>query len=297
MQSNLPVEPSRRAAIAAAGRLLACGLPAFCGTMAAEPRKPRLNPMIAKLEQGKPVITPNDWAFIDMEHGPYLVDHLQQTLNDLGAKRNAEGVLETAPIVRLPQDGDEDFRWSVKQVLDMGSFGIIFAHIESKEQATKAIRAVRYPPQRGAKHPEPIGQRGWAPGRAVKYWGITQAEYLQRADVWPLNPEGELFAMLMIESVEGANHIDEILEVPGIGAIFLGPSDLGVSLGVGPAAPIPPPEDEALIQKVLKACKSKNVICGYPVLGGESELKRRLEEGFQVILYAGAGVVPSANRP
>jgi 4-hydroxy-2-oxoheptanedioate aldolase len=268
--------------------LLACGLPGLYQTAIAEPRKPRLNPLIAKLEQGKAVLTPNDWMFIDLEHGPYLIDRLQLTLNDLGSKRDADGTLQTAPIVRLPQDGDEDFRWSVKQVLDMGAFGLIFSHIESKAEATKAIRAVRYPPQKGAKHPEPIGQRGWGPGRVLKYWGIPQAEYLQRADVWPLNPDGELFVMLMIESVEGANHIDEILDVPGIGAIFLGPSDLGVSLGVGPASPLPPPEDEALIQKVLKACKSKNVICGYPVLGGESELKQRLAEGFKVILNAGA---------
>lgn len=295
MKSNLPVEPSRRDALSAAGRLLACGLPA-ASLLTAEPRKLRLNPLIAKLERGKAVLTPNDWAFIDLEHGPYLIDHLQKTLEDLGKKRDANGVLETAPIVRLPQDGDEDFRWSVKQVLDSGSFGVIFSHIESKAEATKAIRAVRYPPQKGAKHPEPIGQRGWGPGRVMKYWGIPQSEYLQRADVWPLNPDGELFIMLMIESVEGANHIDEILDVPGIGAIFLGPSDLGVSLGVGPAAPLPPPEDEAVIQKVLKACKSKNVICGYPVLGGESELKKRLDEGFRVILNAGAGVVPPASR-
>jgi 4-hydroxy-2-oxoheptanedioate aldolase len=297
MKPLLPGAPSRREALATAGRLLACGTAGVYHSLTAQTRKPRLNPLIAKLEQGKPVLTPDDWMFIDMEHGPYLVDRLQQTLNDLGGKRNADGVLQTAPIVRLPQDGDEDFRWSVKQVLDMGAFGLIFSHIESKEQAIKAIRAVRYPPQRGAKHPEPVGQRGWAPGRAVRYWGITQAEYLQRADVWPLNPDGELFAMLMIESVEGAKHIDDILDVPGIGAIFLGPSDLGVSLGVGPAAPLPPPEDEALIQAVLKACKAKKVICGYPVLGGESELKQRLAEGFQVILNAGAMAAAAGNRP
>jgi 4-hydroxy-2-oxoheptanedioate aldolase len=284
---------SRREVFLAAGGLVACALPAFRETASAQTRKPRLNPLIAKLEQGKPVITPNDWMFIDMEHGPYLVDRLQQTLNELGNKRNPDGTLQTAPIVRVPQDGDEDVRWSVKQVMDMGTFGIIFPHIESKEQAINAIRAIRYPPQRGAKHPEPAGKRGWAPGRAVKYWGITQAEYLQRADVWPLNPDGEVFAMLMIETVEGANHVNEILDVPGIGAIFLGPSDLGVSLG---AAPLPPPEDEAVIQTVLKACKARNVACAYPVLGGESELKQRLAEGFQIILYAGAAPV-NANRP
>jgi 4-hydroxy-2-oxoheptanedioate aldolase len=254
---------------------------------AGTPQKVRLNPLIAKLEQGQIALTPTDWAFIDMEHGPYLLDRLQSTLNELDKKRRPDGRLETAPIVRIPEDGDEDFRWSVKQVLDMGAFGIIFPHIESKEQAINAIRAMRYPPQRGAKHPEPFGKRGWAPQRAVRYWGISQAEYLQRADVWPLNPDGELFAMIMIETVEGAKHINEILDVPGIGAIFLGPSDLGVSLGVGPVTPMPPPEDEALIQNILKACKAKNVICAYPVVGGESELKQRMTEGFRVLMVAG----------
>jgi 4-hydroxy-2-oxoheptanedioate aldolase len=254
---------------------------------AGTPQKVRLNPLIAKLEQGQIALTPTDWAFIDMEHGPYLLDRLQSTLNELDKKRRPDGRLETAPIVRIPEDGDEDFRWSVKQVLDMGAFGIIFPHIESKEQAINAIRSMRYPPQRGAKHPEPFGKRGWAPQRAVRYWGISQAEYLQRADVWPLNPDGELFAMIMIETVEGAKHINEILDVPGIGAIFLGPSDLGVSLGVGPVTPMPPPEDEALIQNILKACKAKNVICAYPVVGGESELKQRMTEGFRVLMVAG----------
>jgi 4-hydroxy-2-oxoheptanedioate aldolase len=249
----------------------------------------QINPLIAKLKQGKAVLTPVDWMFIDMEHGPYLIDRLQTTLEELGKKRNADGQLQIAPIVRLPQDGDEDFRWSVKQVLDSGALGVIFSHIESGEQADKAIRAMRYAPQKGARHPEPSGQRGWAPQRAARFWGLSAAEYLKRADVWPLNEDGELFAMLMIESAEGVKHIDEILEVPGIGAIFLGPSDLGVSLGVGPANPLPPPEDEAAIQTVLKACLAKKVYCAYPVLGGESELKKRLAEGFKIILNASGG--------
>lgn len=247
-----------------------------------------VNPLIVKLKQGKAVLTPDDWMFIDMEHGPYLMDRLQTTLDDLGKKRSANGQLQIAPIVRLPQDGDEDSRWSAKQILDSGAVGVIFPHIESKEQAIKAIRAMRYPPQKNAKHPEPPGQRGWAPNRAAKYWGMSTAEYLKRADVWPLNPDGELFAMLMIESAEGVKHINEILEVPGIGAIFIGSSDLGVSLGVGPAAPLPPPEDEAAIQTILKACIAKKVYCAYPVLGGDSELKKRLAEGFKIILNASA---------
>ena len=292
MKDQILHEPSRRTIISTAAKLFAFAVPCAHRAFAADAPKNRLNPLIAKLERGESALTPDDWMFIDMEHGPYLLDRLQATLNDLDKRRRPDGSLPSAPIVRIPEDGDEDSRWSVKQVLDSGAFGIIFPHIESKQEAIKAISNIRYPPQKGAKHPEPVGKRGWAPGRAVRYWGISQTEYLQRADVWPLNPDGELFAMIMIESVTGANHIDEILEVPGISAIFLGPSDLGVSLGVGPANPLPPPEDEALIQKVLKACKAKNVICAYPVLGGDKELKQRLDEGFRVILVAGGPQQP-----
>src|SRR5215472_140106 len=114
------------------GVLLASGIAAGAVLLAqAPPKKPRLNTTIGKLEQGQAVIHPKDWMFIDMEHGPYLMDRLQATLDDLDKKRDTNGNLSVTPIVRIPQDGDEDFRWTVKQVLDMGAQGIIFPHVES----------------------------------------------------------------------------------------------------------------------------------------------------------------------
>jgi 4-hydroxy-2-oxoheptanedioate aldolase len=258
-------------------------------------QKPRLNPLIASLEQGRPALSGAEWMFVDMEHGPYLLDRLQAVLDDLGKKKLATGQFSTAPIVRIPLEGDESFRFAVKQVLDMGALGVVFPHIETRAQALEAIRSMRYPPQRGAKAPEPAGKRGWGPGRAAAYWGLPVNEYaFQRADVWPLNPAGELFAMIMIETAEGVKNIDDIITVPGIGAIFIGASDLGVSLGVGPPGPggVNPPETEAAVQKVLKSCVSKKVACAYPVLGGETELKQRTAEGFKVLLVAGRSARP-----
>lgn len=256
------------------------------GTARAQ-QKHRLNPLIEKLEAGGNALTPDDWTFIDLEHGPFSIDRLQSILDDLGKKRKANGQLPSAPIVRIPMDGDESSRWVVKQALDSGAMGIIFGHVESKEQALAAVQSMRYPPQKGAAHPAPLGKRGYAPQRAVRYWGVPLMEYLHRADVWPLNPDGELFAMIMIETVEGVKHINDILDVPGIGAIFIGASDLGMSLGVGPANPLPPPETEAAIQTVLKACKAKQVLCAFPAIGGPSEVKMRLEQGFRMLLVAG----------
>jgi 4-hydroxy-2-oxoheptanedioate aldolase len=250
--------------------------------------KHRLNPLIEKLESGGNALTPTDWTFIDLEHGPFSMERLQGILADLDKKRKPSGQLPSAPIVRIPMDGDEDSRWAVKQVLDSGAMGVIFGHVESKEQALAAIQSMRYPPQKGAAHPTPAGKRGYAPQRAVKYWGVPLTEYLHKADVWPLNPDGELFAMIMIETVEGVKHINEILDVPGIGSIFIGASDLGMSLGVGPATPLPPPEAEAEIAKVLSACKAKKVICSFPAIGGPGEVKQRLDAGFRMLLVSGA---------
>jgi 4-hydroxy-2-oxoheptanedioate aldolase len=255
---------------------------AWCATdqpvMAQEPQ--RLNPLIEKLAQDQAAISGVDWQFIDMEHGPYLLDRLQTTLQGLreeGATRP-----RLAPIVRIPMEGDENVRFATKQVLDLGAFGVVFPRVETAEQAERAVSAMRYPPQRGEASPEPAGRRGWGPGRAARYWGLGVADYARRADVWPLDPEGELFAMIMIESADGVRNIDEIVSVPGIGAIFIGPADLGMSLGVGPPTPAQPPETEAAIQRILKACKAHDVICGLAEPRTESE--KRIAEGFRVLL-------------
>jgi 4-hydroxy-2-oxoheptanedioate aldolase len=267
------------------GLLLVAG-----GTTLKAQKKPRVNPLIAKLVAGEAALTNTDWMFIDMEHGPYLLDRLQTTLDELGKRKKPDGQFQTAPIVRIPLEGDENVRFAAKQVLDMGAMGVVFPHIDNRAQAVEAVRSMRYPPQRGARYPEPAGRRGWGPGRAASYWGFPVNEYaFERADVWPLNPDGELFAMLMIETAEGVKNAGEIARVPGVGALFIGASDLGVSLGVGPpkAGGVNPPETEAAVQKVLKDCQAARVVCAYPVLGGADDLKKRLSEGFRVILNAG----------
>ena len=118
------------------------------------------------------------------------------------------------------------------------------------------------------------------PRKAARYWGLPVPEYLRRADVWPLDPDGELIAMIMIESPLGVKNVDEILSVPGVGAIFLGPSDLGYRLGVGLGGA---PETEEAIQTVLKACLAKKVICGIPARG-KAGGDKRIAEGFKIIL-------------
>jgi 4-hydroxy-2-oxoheptanedioate aldolase len=147
---------------------------------------------------------------------------------------------------------------------------------------------MRFAPQRGTKYPEPPGIRGYAGAIGGKLWSLTGGvdEYIRRADVWPLNPEGELFAMIMIESAEGVKHAREIASTPGLGAIFIGPSDLSISLGVGPQKGTTlAAETEDAIQTVLKACQDSKVICGIAATWATKERRAELRrQGFRLIM-------------
>ena len=69
---------------------------------------------------------------------------------------------------------------------------------------------------------EPAGLCGWGPRSATWVWGLSAAGYERHADVWPLNPDGDLLVVAMIESAEGLKTLDDIASVPGVGVPFLG---------------------------------------------------------------------------
>ena len=138
---------------------------------------------------------------------------------------------------------------------------------------------LRYPQLRGSKYIEPAGKRGAAPTLATWIWGLSTEEYERHADLWPLNPEGDLLAIAMIESVEGMKNLDAILSTPGIGATFIGnANDLRHSMGV----PATSPEVETARQTILAGCKRHNVACGITVASG-AEMVKRLDEGWKMI--------------
>ena len=115
--------------------------------------------------------------------------------------------------------------------------------------------------------------------------GLAEGNYRPRADVWPLDLAGELVAMIQIESLVGIENLDEILAVPAIAVIFLGPKDLAKSADEeDPNVP----RVEALVQEVLRGCLASDIPCGYPIVAptreaAERETTRRLEEGFRVL--------------
>jgi 4-hydroxy-2-oxoheptanedioate aldolase len=255
----------------------------------------RLNRTIELLEAGRPTFgvlssdysianaqtiarSDLDFIIIDMEHFPFNVETLQQFLLAMTDKRliQQKGNLQmnVTPFVRVPATGAGEALYQAKQVLDVGVFGVMFPSIDTREEAEAAVGATRYPQQRGAPDFEPLGLRGRNPANATWFWGVN--DYMQRADVWPHDPQGELLAILQIESVEGLENIDEIVSVPGVGVIFIGPSDLTASLGYPPGA-----EVEAAIQRVLRACLANDVPCA--ITTGAGSVEQRINEGFRFV--------------
>lgn len=261
-----------------------------------------LNPAIEKLAHGQSIIgiqtddmslqnchslarVDFDYAYVDMEHGPLNLDGLAYCLAAMVDKaavlKKGNAQPNVALFARFPAYGRdlESNDWIVKQALDIGLMGIIFNGVDNKEQMTRLIQYMRYPQQRTSRYQQPTGLRGYAPGNATFAWGISAGEYERRADLWPLNPEGDLLAIPMIETAEGLKNVNEIASVPGVGAIFIGAAgDLHQYLGV----PQDSPEVEQARQTILAACKAHNVACGITALT-KADVDRRLKEGWKMI--------------
>ncbi len=288
---------------AAAAVLLAVWLGA--GFVSAQEGTVRINGAIDKLAKGKSLAgaimydfslyaaaqfssSDLDFMIIDMEHRGMDFERLETFL--LGTTNKAEiakqGNLQVRvpPIVRIPTYGRSPSEAIVKQVLDMGAFGIMFPAIENRQQALEAVSSARYPQLKGTKYPNPIGRRGNGNMPAAWFWGLTRPEYSRRADIWPANPEGEILLFLQVETVEGVRNINEILSVPGIGVLFVGPNDLSWSLGV----PQGSPEHEEAVQLVLDACRARNIPAAITVT--EADVVRRLKQGFRIASLPSGGL-------
>jgi len=294
-----------RLTLAAIGGLILLALSFSTGLVAAQEAGVRLNRAIDKLQRGHSVVgaimydfslyaarqfgsSDLDFIIMDMEHQAMDFERLQTFFLGMTDKaslaRQGNLQVRVPPLVRIPTYGRALNESIVKQVLDLGAFGIMYPAIETREQAIEAVRAARYPPRKGSAHPEPVGIRGNGNMPAAWFWGLSRPEYSQRADTWPVNPQGELLLLLQIETADGVKNIDEIIKVPGIGVIFVGPNDLSYSLGVADGAP----EHEAAIQTVLKACLASNVPCAVTV--DADDVVQRMKQGFKMLSLGSGGL-------
>ncbi len=166
---------------------------------------------------------------------------------------------------------------SISQQLNLGVSGIMFVKAESAAEVRAGIAAMRFK-SKGGTRPDEVGQ-------APKLWGLSEKEYREKADLWPLNPSGELINWTIVESKEGLAHVREIAAVPGIGVLWPGAGTLrGVFSTTNPDGTRKLDEGawEAAIQQVLSACKEFKLACGYPA--NPTDIEMRMKQGFNVFV-------------
>ncbi len=191
-----------------------------------------------------------DWLFIDAEHGAFNPQQTQPMLQAAG---------DTPCVIRVPAGDDV---W-IKKALDIGAAGIIVPQVHTAEQAEQIINQCKY---------SPVGNRGVGIGRAHTY-GLNFENTIKHAN-------DETAVILQAESQKAIDNIEEIVKVPGLDAILIGPYDLSASLGrIGE---VNHPEVQEAISRVADVCKAANIRLGYFGVNA-SAVKPAIENGFTLI--------------
>jgi 2-keto-3-deoxy-L-rhamnonate aldolase RhmA len=307
-----------------AGTILVAGL----GVLAvAQAPKARLNPVIALLEQKKPVfglyapsnrrfpgggppsagtVTPgvqlpdkspaelakealgyanSDFVFDgsmegNFERGYTGFAEFVKSLGQIGlVSRSPTPRLHHPLIVKAPEIAPDPAKVGeqIGRQLNLGVSGVMFVSVESADEVRQGLAAMRFTSKGGT--------RSETVGTAPALWGLNEAEYKAKADLWPLNPDGELINWTIVESKAGLARVREIAAVKGIGVLWPGAGTLRQLFTTTDASGQRKLDEaawEAAIQQVLAACKEFNVPCGYPA--SEKDIELRMKQGFSVFV-------------
>jgi len=244
-----------------------------------------------------------------MEHGAFDMAGLAEYLQGLGeGGPTRSGHRTPTIIVEAPVNGTDEANvrynaWQFRQILGRGAHGVLLCQAETADAVRAFVESCRYPHHKEGVDPSlpsPLarmrGQTGAARlhtlgtgtrGRgseatAAPIWGISEAEYRERCDPWPLNPAGELLLGVKLESPEGIAHCEEILSTPGLGFAELGPGDLSLALGYRemPRDNYPPEMREAR-ERVFRACRANGI--AFLETATPANIAAKLDEGVRVI--------------
>lgn len=192
-----------------------------------------------------------DWVLVDMQHG--CMDY--ETALDM---IRAIDTTSAVPVIRVP--------WNepgiIGRVLDAGALGVIIPMIQTAEDAKCAVDACLYPPK---------GRRSFGPVRVGMRDG--PGYFFEANDCVTVIP--------MIETPEALANVDEIAAVPGVDALFVGPFDLSIALGLPPGDNDGKPAFDAAIAKVSAAARAANIAMA--VLSNAKVAPLRIAQGFRMI--------------
>jgi 4-hydroxy-2-oxoheptanedioate aldolase len=197
-----------------------------------------------------------DSLVVDMQHG--MIDYQMMVTMLQGISTT-----NTTPLVRVPWNDPAH----IQKSLDAGAYGIVCPMINNRAEAEKFVGSMRY---------APVGYRSSGPIRASLYGG---ADYHAKAN-------DIVVAFGMIETQEALDNLDAILSTPGLDAIYVGPSDLSISLGYNPGGDKPDNWMMSALQTILDGCKKHKVQPGIHC-GAPSYALKMIEMGFTFVTVGG----------
>ena len=214
-----------------------------------------------------------DFVVVDLQHGENNLDNVSIMLQALSST-------PATPVVRVPAN----VPMYIQRVLDLGAYGVIVPQVNNRVEAEAVVASVRYAPR---------GTRSWGPVRGAIYGG---ADYFA-------NSADALLTLVMIESAEGLRNAREILAVDGVDGCFVGPADLGISLGSAPDLPDLAQITQDGVAAICAATREMGKIAGVHAFSLD-DAKHRLAQGFRFVtvmaetrmISAGAKQVLSALR-
>jgi 2-keto-3-deoxy-L-rhamnonate aldolase RhmA len=219
------------------------------GTMISEIRNPNLAYMLARCGF--------DFFIIDNEHGSYS----PETISDIIAAARGAGV---STVVRIP----EIRRETILKPLDCGAAGLLVPQVNTAHQAKEIMTHAKYPP---------FGNRGVALSRPHSLYGRPEA------DKYLLQANEATFISVQAESPEAIGNLESIATTPGVDAIFVGPSDLSVNLGI--PGKISHPDEVEAINKVVDVCQKHKIIPGIH-MSNLDMLKAWIEKGMRFVSFS-----------
>ena len=194
-----------------------------------------------------------DFVVIDMEHGAV----------DAGTAHNMIVATSGTPMVPLVRVASTSV-WHAKVPLDLGALGICFPMTTTREAATAAAAAVRYPPR---------GERFWGPFYAPPRWGLSMREYQDRID-------DEVLAIGTIEHIDAVKTIHDVVATPGLDLVFIGPGDLATSMGLKGRADHP--DVQAAMRTLEEAIRPSPVALG-GVATTPEQIAAMTAKGYQAL--------------
>ena len=196
-----------------------------------------------------------DYVCVDGQHGLIGFDAMVPMLQAIGAGGSA-------PITRVPSNDP----YGIMKSLDAGARGVIVPLVNSAADAERAVAACRYPPR---------GMRSYGPIRAGGVMGTSDPETLEK----------EALCLVMVETREALERVEEIAATPGLDGIYVGPSDLALSLGLPATIEVLEDEHAEAVERVRRACAANGVVAGIHASSGEWA-RRHADAGFEMVTVA-----------